>query len=571
MKYRFIIIAAAMLTAATGCNKDFLNIKDPDAIPAAELGKSTQDISLMLNNAYAMTRTAGLYGAFLFPKGTYPLGHITDQQWRNDAWWNELHQNNTKPQCGDFASVYSDAWRGVAACNVVLEALQNFRANYMKPDEKNVTDQIEGQALGLRALYYFFLVNLWGDGMGKANFDKPGVPIVTNIPRKQEELYVERAKVGEVWDFMIDDLEKAETLLDGFTDIRRVNKWSVKAFLGKAYVFTENWTEARAKLLEVIENSGRQLLPLNDYKQMFNGKKKFNNESLFELNSEVDFTAGWGVFGGPTTGATMGLYYGLEGYGFDNLFMHDRNLARFGFTLPIPTLTADEKNINDPAYLTQSLQLRQGNAVDPRLYICALEPYIDKVGDDVNAPKTIVPQYVKPGERTQYHAWLLRKYGPIDHPIWSFNGQINDNFYFIRLADVYLLFAEACKNTGDNVNALEYINKVKRRAYGYPVNGASPADYPSLTAGTMAKGTDKHGAPDQLANDPLKYERWAELFGEGHWWFDVCRWRIGSKEADYFVRVTTGEIQWNDNRSYAQPIPIQEMQVNPKMVQNPNY
>src|SRR3712207_6347738 len=135
------------------------------------------------------------------------------------------------------------------------------------------------------------------------------------------------------------------------------------------------------------------------------------------------------------------------------------------------------------------------------------------------------------------------------------------NFYWLRLADVYLLYAESLANTGDNAQALEYINKVKRRAYSYPVEGTSPVDYQTLT--------DKTEATDPvLGNDPLKYERWAEFFGEGNWWFDVRRWQIGDKEANYYQRVRGGAIEWAPT-DYAQPIPVQELNANTKITQNP--
>jgi hypothetical protein len=97
------------------------------------------------------------------------------------------------------------------------------------------------------------------------------------------------------------------------------------------------------------------------------------------------------------------------------------------------------------------------------------------------------------------------------------------------------------------------------------VNAASPVDYASLNAATMA--TDPN-----LANNPLRYERWAELFGEGHWWFDVCRWRIGSAEAtSYATSLVGGPNKWNDAKSYKWPIPVNEINTNTKMKQNPGY
>jgi hypothetical protein len=103
---------------------------------------------------------------------------------------------------------------------------------------------------------------------------------------------------------------------------------------------------------------------------------------------------------------------------------------------------------------------------------------------------------------------------------------------------------------------------VKRRAYGYPVDSPSPVDYKSLADRTVAQPND------HLANDPLKYERWAELFAEGQWWYDVRRWGIGPKEAAYYEKTRVGNLSWTDF-GYVQPIPQAEMERNKNMKQNP--
>jgi hypothetical protein len=73
---------------------------------------------------------------------------------------------------------------------------------------------------------------------------------------------------------------------------------------------------------------------------------------------------------------------------------------------------------------------------------------------------------------------------------------------------------------------------------------------------------------DPLANNVLLYERWSELFGEGHWWLDVRRFGIGAAEATYYKSVMGGALSWNDKK-YALPIPTAEINSNSKIVQNP--
>jgi hypothetical protein len=163
------------------------------------------------------------------------------------------------------------------------------------------------------------------------------------------------------------------------------------------------------------------------------------------------------------------------------------------------------------------------------------------------------------------YGWSFRKYVNLEGTEYEVNVNNGSNFYILRLADIYLLYAETLINgNGDQATALEYINKVKRRAYGYDPNSSSPVDYSSLDDNTKA-------SDPVLANDPLKYERWAELFAEGHWWFDVRRWKIGPGEADYYERTRGGEISFDESIDYAMPIPQEEVETNQAIQQNPGY
>ena len=171
-----------------------------------------------------------------------------------------------------------------------------------------------------------------------------------------------------------------------------------------------------------------------------------------------------------------------------------------------------------------------------------------------------------------FYGWPVRKYNYLDgHLAEATRNIAGYNIYFIRLPDIYLMYAELLKNT-DPTTALEYVNKVHRRAYNYPPDSPSPVDYTSLTDRTRTLDPT-----DPLANDPILYERWAEMFGEMRWWEDVRRLRMGKQEADYYKTVSgpgsaKTKILWSD-RNYAMPIPTSEFEANPNpdMCQTPGY
>lgn len=574
---RFLKIS--LFTAIIGlsaCKEEFIDVTNPDALSTANYPGSVSDLEQLLTGVYGTQHAPGLYGHNMFGKILYMWGHTADLSWQGTPTWIALAQNNSQPNDGFLNSTWQDSWKGVQRANTLLENIQTYREESAKESEKMAVDYIEGQALFLRAWFYQYLVNIWGesfiiDGQGG---DTKGVPLITEVSSNLTETQIPRSTVRQVWDLIISDLKTAETLLAGtnWTDNERykVSSWAVKGFLGKAYVYTQDWNNAQTYLSDVINNSGKSLVPFETYKDMFNGNSEFNSESLFEINMNIDMTTRGNSE--QSMGSSIGMvlapsYVGDNGTAsasaWSNVFPHAKNIARFGFDeghyFPAGTSQVSPDNV-DPAYVAGSLQARQEKTVDPRLWVSCLQPYVDSM--IVSGEERAISHYLDIHE-LDMEAWSFRKYINLQGTETEINMANGSNFYWLRMADIYLLYAETMMQNGDNSMALEYINKVKRRAYGYPVDAVSPVDYQSLTAQTMASDA-------VLQNDPLKYERWAELFGEGHWWFDVRRWQIGDQEANYYERVRGGTIQW-ENTDYAQPVPILELNSNTSMEQNPGY
>ena len=239
-------------------------------------------------------------------------------------------------------------------------------------------------------------------------------------------------------------------------------------------------------------------------------------------------------------------------------FNAPRSLDNFPYMLANTTYRAEALALkNDPAQ------------VDPRLKLVAGQPYVDPY-IDAQGRTTVYDRSSEANNRPDRLAWAHRKYtnirgvemGPAPY---GKNESSDCNIYLIRMADIYLLYAEllADKDAG---TALEYVNKVHRRAYGFPPDGASPVDYSSLSDRTKT-----YEETDPLAHDPLRYERWAELFGEGQWWFDIRRYRNGDTEAAYYKETSHGPITWKGDCSYVQPIPQLELERNHNMKQSEGY
>lgn len=111
--------------------------------------------------------------------------------------------------------------------------------------EESVILEAKGQAYAMRAFGYYNLINLYANPY-KGHESDPGVPIVTEETTKEEILNNPRAKVSAVYTLIIDDLTKAEELLQGYARSSKseVNLKVVYGLFARTYLLMENWSDA---------------------------------------------------------------------------------------------------------------------------------------------------------------------------------------------------------------------------------------------------------------------------------------------------------------------------------------
>lgn len=159
---------------------------------------------------------------------------------------------------------------------------------------------------------------------------------------------------------------------------------------------------------------------------------------------------------------------------------------------------------------------------------------------------------------------IMRRNGPqtVAHP-----------YTVLRLADLYLLYAESCVETGDLATAKEYLDKVRTRA-GIPTVDAAWA--PTGVALDQAKLR-------QIA----RQERQIEMYLEAQNFWDMRRWLLAgeafnkksqglniegtSVEALSEVREIVFERKFISPTHYLLPIPSTDINRNLNLVQNPGY
>ncbi|MDR0412365.1 MAG: RagB/SusD family nutrient uptake outer membrane protein [Dysgonamonadaceae bacterium] len=602
-----------------GCS-DFLDITNKQTLSPENFPATIEQVDLILTSSYAGAHGFGMYSFYWFPMGIYLYDHTTNTYGSYDERGSGM-DNYTDSDSRYITQTYTDLCKWANLSVSALEAIANYRAKYPAENERAELDYMKGQALFNRALAYWhaqLFFELKPDGWGFPLFDK----VATGV----EEMKRARATVKDTWAFVIRDLEEAALLLEGYHDPYRASEWAAKGLLAKVYmqslsIFPENKEKAKAVMEAIIRNSGKQLVPFEIYSDMFYGNAghEFNAESLYEL-SMTTFYGKEDIWMGYNTGSGMPIVFGPWYMDLDirfrannegkeendplkkemdvatakkssqwgNNFIHDANIRRFGFrgiygdTVPRrtfnkafdagkPRSTANYPyRLEYPDYRQQSLDLKQDkNRVDPRLQLSAGQPYVDEYIDN-KGRATYYDRSHEIANRPDLLAWQHRKFTntrgtEMGLAPYGKNESSDANYPVVRLADIYLLYAELMKDD-DPATALEFVNKVHRRAYGYPPDAPCVYDYTGFSDRTRTADADDH-----LAQDVLKYERWAELFAEGQWWWDVRRWKIGPAEARFYKETRHGDITWKGDESYVQPIPQLELERNGNMEQSAGY
>jgi SusD family. len=201
-----------------------------------------------------------------------------------------MYNYNLNPFSGPTNDFWPACYTVIGISNAMIEGVMQSKG--MTQAGK---DELLGQAKFMRALNYYFLVNLYGD-----------VPLVLSS-NYQEERLKPRVAVSTVYTQIIQDLEEASKLLaDNYPDQRvRANKWAALALLSRVYLFTKDWAKAEQAASQVIGQT--QLFQLG---QLDNptGTKPMD---IFVKNNPEQILQLWNSLGASIGAISMGEYAGF--------------------------------------------------------------------------------------------------------------------------------------------------------------------------------------------------------------------------------------------------------------------
>lgn len=347
--------------------------------------------------------------------------------------------------------------------------------------------EMVAEASFIRAFCYFQIVQLWGDAPLQLKDLKTLSP--KTLPEVYELVYPAPVPQEEIYAQIILDLETAVAGARTTAEHKGfVTKGAANAMLAKVFATQEphDWEKVN-DYCQAVMDGGYSLLP--EFDQLWDNAHENSSESIFEIN----------YFGGGVDhnwGTTM--FRGLDWKKFN-----------------IPT--------ND------------------------LFAAFNAEGDVIRRDASIV--FVNVTGKWSDNHWPQNNY-PFLNKYRNFANPSDQNYIFIRLADVMLLKAEALNELGDLPGAKSLVDQIRARVDLNP----TPAN--SKEAMRLA----------------IEKERRLELAFEGHRWFDLRRTgraipvinavKDGSG-ASLGYNLTETRLVW--------PVPQAELDKNVNLSQNPGY
>jgi len=411
------------------------------------------------------------------------------------------YDQNLKGSHGYFSAIWDSFYKGINQCNTIIGRAPQVAD--MTETEKTLAI---GEARFLRAHYYFILVQLWGD----VHFS-----LEETVGAVTEAYRTPAAKIYS--DGIVPDLQHAATNLPNpkTTTVAagKANKATAEALLARVQLTLGKWAEAETLAKSVINNYNFSLVPLNSLWDI-------KNQRHAEVIWAVQYSTNPLVNG---NGNTSFLYFNFDYTRYLPMVRDIENGRPFQRFMP----TNYYLNMWDPSsdgrykasFKTVWFANKAGTingkpvAIGDTAIRIVLHPvndnvqktapyyYIDYNGTDVT--KQTDKLQIGGDSRRSYPCLYNKFYDNMRIDVNAMDG--SRDFVVIRLAEMYLIAAEAAMNQNRKDDAAAMITLLRKRA--------------------VIAGKESNMAVT-AANMDLNFileERAKELGGEGNRWFDLKR------------------------------------------------
>ncbi|MEZ5104083.1 MAG: RagB/SusD family nutrient uptake outer membrane protein [Draconibacterium sp.] len=568
-KYIFLIISVLLFFS---CD-DFLDKAPLD---------SPSDQTFLANETEIEMAVVGCYtNLWTFWEGMpffLAFEELSDNGWdRNTNDVQKLSQGANDANSSFVQTVWSTCYSGIARCNYLINNLSKVEGIV----SEEVLTHAKAEAQFLRAYYYTYLIDLFGD-----------VPLIMEtITLENSE--IPRSPKEEVLTQIFKDYDDAASVLT--TTNRptsgRPTKQAALALKARIALYNEKWDVAIAAASEVMKLEGSEVIIDPSFPNLFTYQGQDSKEILFS----IQFLFGQKVhpifrlFGCRNGGGhankvpsyqLVDSYECKDGLAIDKSPLYnpakpwDNRDPRLAWTFALPSSGYSDWK-NEPGCIFQGFQY---------------ETHRDstKCWNYHTTPASYVANQDALNAYASFSGINWRKY--VNDENYGDVNNCDNNIIVIRYAEVLLIYAEAKVKAGQaDASVYTALNKIRTRA-GMPVI-------------------------EEMSSDELFYaiarERRHELSGEGQRLSDIRRWKIaenvmngfllGRMQKSYPTKApvidewgtpdyvaagipiasdvnnpntsmrTVDKRVFNPNKDYLWPIPYIERKTNPALTQNPNW
>ncbi len=601
MKKLFIAFTSLILLS---CNNDFLDQVPDDRLTFEDTFNKKNTVQQYLANIYSRIPNEFQQRSLGANSGPWIAGSDEGEYVFNSNFANRLNTGDWNATSFEVSRLWTNFYRGIRAAST-------FIANVEKCQDCTPEDilQYTTEARVLRAFYYYNLMRTWGPvillgdspippdanldelGLKRNSIDEVSAYIVSEIdlalqayPDIRFEITSDDGRLQAPFAMFVKEktlLFAASPLFNGNTDyadfvgqdgenlIAQVydqQKWKAAADACKDFIDT--YVPTRFSLFTVQNDDGS----LNPYLSV-------RDVMITDYNEEI-------IYARPRGGQLY--HYDITPYHLGAADPGNRGAGGLAVTQEAVDgfFTSNGRSIDDPQAnyvedgfsnfqapydFTPRTTYNQWANREPRFYACVTyngSLWLNRGSGDLITKTWYEGNSGRRAGTNDYSptGYIVRKNFPVGQG-WPFSDR---TFPMMRLAELYLDYVEALNEYDPgNPDILLYLNRIRTRA-GVPLYGSTSLAAP---------------ANQTAMREAIRKERRVELFAENARYFDVRRWKIADEvldgpfhgmdinarnEADFYNRVVF-ETRVFRPQDYLWPIPQDELNANPSLIQNPGW
>ncbi len=493
---KFIIIGLAAVSSMTSC----LDKYPGAAIPVEEAMETYSDAQQHLVGIYAALLSSNLHSGLLTLLPDIQTDLVYAVEGFSNTYGN-IWQWDIKSTDTEIEAVYGSLYAVIGNCNFFLDKIDAVMDAQTDDNKIDVLVDSKGQVYAIRALCYLELAKFYCKAYDPATAaDTPGLVLRT---RYFEEETMVRASLEDTYAFIVSDLEKAEEMINDEDVNNGPNgvffsaacAWAIHA---RTALYMQDWDAAIEYSGKLIDHPSKLFRLASVNAAASDGASEFDYMWAYDWSPEVIWRIG---FTSTSYGGSLGSVF--LGYNRDFTYFY-------------------------PDYVPAQWVLNAYASGDDRYYSYFAD---SNSGVVIGTPSGMDwPLLVKYYGNRQLMQTSATMFMHISMPMP------------LRLAEQYLIRAEAYCNKGDFTAATKDMNTLHSQRY---------------TAG----GSVSLNAENWL--ETISDERAKELYMEGHRLHDLKRWNMGFKREKQSYSLAEGstlEIKAGDPR-FVWPIPQHELDV----------